>query len=67
MAYGHAERNLAAIWLLAACTEELLGSLARPGSGQSCWLQQAAEVSSQCPGRASAWPIGPWLGRRLAR
>lgn len=48
MAYGHAERNLAAIRLLEACTGELFGSLAQPGSGQSCWLQRAAKVSSQC-------------------
>jgi hypothetical protein len=50
MAYGHAERNLAAIQLLEACTEELFGSLAQPDSRQSCWPEQAAEVTSQCPG-----------------
>jgi hypothetical protein len=47
MAYGHAERNLAAIRLLEAQTEELLRSLMRPDSRQSRWPQQAA--SSQCP------------------
>ena len=40
MAYGHAERNLAAIRLLEVCTEELFGSLAQPDSGESCWLEQ---------------------------
>ena len=50
MAYGHAERNLAAIRLLEAQTEELLRGLPQSGSRQPRWLQQAAEASSQCPG-----------------
>jgi hypothetical protein len=49
MAYGHAERNLAAIQLLEAQTEELLRGLPEPGSRQSRWLQLAAKASSQCP------------------
>jgi hypothetical protein len=49
MAYGHAERNLAAIRRLEAETEELLSSLPQSGSGQSRWLRQIAKASSQHP------------------
>jgi hypothetical protein len=49
MAYGHAERNLAAIRRLEAETEELLSSLPQSGSGQSRWLRRTAKASSQHP------------------
>jgi hypothetical protein len=49
MAYGHAERNLAAIRRLEAETKELAGGLPQSGSGQSRWLQQTAKASSQRP------------------
>ena len=58
MAYGHAERNLAAIRRLEAETEELLSSLPQSGSGQSRWLQQTANANSQHPRRVSAWEPG---------
>jgi hypothetical protein len=50
MAYGHAERNLAAIRRLEAETEELLSSLPQSGSGQPRWLQQTAKANSQQAG-----------------
>ena len=49
MAYGHAERNLAAIRLLEAQTEELLRSLPQSDPTQSGWPHQAAAASSPCP------------------
>jgi hypothetical protein len=53
MAYGHAERNLAAIRRLEAETEELLSSLPQSGSGQPRWLQQTAKANSQQPGASA--------------
>jgi hypothetical protein len=56
MAYGHAERNLAALRLLEAETEELLRSLPQSGPRQS--------LQTDCPGeltasrRANAWALG---------
>ena len=64
MAYGHAERNLAAIRLLEACTEELFASLEQPGSRQSRWPEQGAAVSSRCPGVPA--PGVPPAGKALA-
>jgi hypothetical protein len=40
MAYGHAERVLAAMRLLEAETEELLDSLPQLSPEQSLWLQE---------------------------
>ena len=55
MAYGHAERTLAAIRLLEAQTEELLISLGQLRPEQARGLQEAAEAAP--PARdARAWP-----------
>jgi hypothetical protein len=44
MAYGHAERNLAAIRKLEADTRQLLGSMvAQLDQEQSAWLGKAAD------------------------
>lgn len=58
MAYGHAERTLAAIQLLEAQTRELLGGLAQLSPEQSHWLQEVTEAHAQVcdtrvPGRQS--------------
>jgi hypothetical protein len=45
MAYGHAERTLAAIRLLEAQTEELLISLGQLRPEQARGLQEAAEAA----------------------
>jgi hypothetical protein len=42
MTYGHAERTLAAIWLLESETRELLTGLTQPTPEQSHWLQEVA-------------------------
>jgi hypothetical protein len=47
MAYGHAERTLAAIRLLEAQTEELLRSLAQLHPEQALCLQQATDATPQ--------------------
>ncbi len=47
MAYGHAERNLAAIRLLEAETRELLNGLERLEPEHVQWLQEAAGAASQ--------------------
>jgi hypothetical protein len=56
MAYGHAERTLAAIRLLEAQTRDLLGGLAQLSQEQSDWLQEVTEAHAQvgerpAPGR----------------
>jgi hypothetical protein len=62
MAYGHAERTLAAIRHLEAQTRELLGSLAQLDPEQSHWLHEVAEAGSQA-GDAPA-PGGPPENKR---
>jgi len=47
MAYGHAERTLAAIRLLEAETRELLSSPARLDPEHRQWLQDAADTAAQ--------------------
>jgi hypothetical protein len=47
MAYGHAERTLAAIRLLEAETRQLLGGLPALDREQSQWLQEATAARSQ--------------------
>ena len=47
MAYGHAERTLAAIRLLETQTAELLRSLPRLDAEQSSWLNEAVEARSR--------------------
>ena len=47
MAYGHAERILAAIRLLEAETRELLDELPQLDPEQSQWLQEVTAVRSQ--------------------
>jgi hypothetical protein len=42
MAYGHAERNLAAIRQLEAETRRLIETLDHPDPEQSAWLQESA-------------------------
>jgi hypothetical protein len=59
MAYGHAERNLAAIRRLEAETEELLSSLLQSGAGQSCWLRQPAKAGSQHTNASAPGMPGP--------
>jgi hypothetical protein len=49
MAYGHAERTLAAIRLLEAETRELLSGLAELDSEQARWLEEMARAD--VPGR----------------
>jgi hypothetical protein len=43
VAYGHAERTLAAIRLLESQTAELLGSLPWLDAEQSSWLEESAQ------------------------
>lgn len=54
MAYGHAERNLAAIWRLEAETEELLSSLLQSGSAVALAAtdREGELTAPQC---VSAW------------
>jgi hypothetical protein len=47
VAYGHAERALAAIRLLEIQTAELLRSLPRLDEEQSSWLESSAEARSR--------------------
>ena len=47
MAYGHAERTLAAIRLLETQTAELLYSLPRLDAEQANWLKEAVEARSR--------------------
>jgi hypothetical protein len=47
MAYGHAERNLAAIRLLEEETRELLDGLPQLDPEQSQWLQEVTAARSQ--------------------
>jgi hypothetical protein len=47
VAYGHAERTLAAIRLLETQTAELLYSLPWLDSEQANWLKEAAEARSR--------------------
>ena len=42
MAYGHAERNLAAIRKLEAETRQLLGTMTQLDLEQSAWLRETA-------------------------
>ena len=44
MAYGHAERNLAAIRELEADTRQLLGSMAQLDQEQSAWLESVSAL-----------------------
>jgi hypothetical protein len=63
MAYGHAERTLAAIRLLEAQTRELLGGLAHLSPEQSHWLQEVTEADAPvCDGRTP----GRQSGNKLA-
>lgn len=52
MAYGHAERILAAIRVLEAETAELLWSLPQLDDEQSGWLDELAAAGSQRARRA---------------
>jgi hypothetical protein len=54
MAYGHAERNLAAIRQLEAETRELLSGLAQLDPEQLQWLQETAEAGPEPAGRNQA-------------
>jgi hypothetical protein len=56
MAYGHAERTLAAIRLLEAETRELLSGLEHLDPEHAQWLHDAAESASRrlCPASAAA-------------
>ena len=47
MAYGHAERTLAAIRLLETQTVKLLYSLPWLGGEQASWLKEAVEARSR--------------------
>jgi len=56
MVYGHAERNLTALRLLEAETEELLRSLPQSGPGRSRQADCQGELT--LPWRANAWALG---------
>jgi hypothetical protein len=47
MAYGHAERTLAAIRLLEAETRELLDSMAHLDAEERRWLRDAADAAAR--------------------
>ena len=47
MAYGHAERTLAAIRLLEAETRDLLSSMAHLDSEQEQWLRDTADAAAE--------------------
>jgi hypothetical protein len=49
MAYGHAERNLAAIRKLEAETRQLLGTMTQLDQEQSAWLGEAAGPGDKGP------------------
>jgi hypothetical protein len=59
MAYGHAERTLAAIRLLEAETRQLLGGLPVLDREQSQWLQEVTVARSQQCQLALAEPPAP--------
>jgi hypothetical protein len=66
MAYGHAERALAAIRILEAETRELLRGLPNPDPEQSQWLRELTEARLLCVLRVAepARPHGsPGKGR----
>ena len=46
MAYGHAERTLAAIRLIEAETAEFLRSLPQLNAGQSRWLREVTQAAA---------------------
>ena len=50
MAYGHAERTVAAIRLLEAQTEELLRGRTQLSPEESHWLHEVTEARSNHPG-----------------
>jgi len=52
MAYGHAERTLAAIRLLEAETRELLTGLAQPEPEQAQCLHEVTEAGEEVPAGA---------------
>jgi len=54
MAYGHAERTLAAIRLLEAETRDLLNGLAQLDPEQARWLQEVTEAGEEIPAGAGA-------------
>jgi hypothetical protein len=54
MAYGHAERNLAAIRQLEAETRELLSGSSQPDPEQLRWLQETAGAGPQQACRQNA-------------
>jgi hypothetical protein len=54
MAYGHAERNLAAIRQLEAETRELLSGLPQLDLEQLQWLQETAEARLEPSSRLEA-------------
>jgi len=60
MAYGHAERTLAAIRLLEAETAELLDGLPELDAEQSSWRHEAAERMADLQRRR------PLSGQRVA-
>ena len=67
MAYGHAERTLAEIWLLESETRELLTGLAQPTPEQSHWLQEVAgraqaSNTPSCSSGHSRANDGSWAG-----
>jgi hypothetical protein len=51
MAYGHAERTLAAIRKLDAETTQLLGTMTQLDLEQSAWLKETASPGECQPGR----------------
>ena len=53
MAYGHAERNLAAIRALEAETRQLLGTVTRLNQEQSAWLGEAANPGDNGDSKSS--------------
>jgi hypothetical protein len=56
MAYGHAERALAAIRLLEAQTAELLRSLPQLGEEESQWLREVAGGGLRSLAGSKVWP-----------
>ena len=59
MAYGHAERNLAAVRRLEAETEKLLSSLPQTRPWPVALAATDHEGESTAPERVSAWGAGP--------
>jgi hypothetical protein len=58
VAYGHAERTLAAIRLLETQTAELLYSLPRLDAEQSSWLEESTQERWQAVDVPGGRPIG---------